>query len=119
MRRILIATCLTVLASPAVAQDIPAIDADKNCRAVAARIGEISPGRGPDQCIRSENESLAALRKEWGEFAAADRARCTARAKIGVPSYTQLLTCLEIARDVRRLPKDSDDGLSVGLAPKD
>ena len=33
----------------------------------------------------------------------------------GPPSYIEVLTCLELARDARKLPKDDNTGLSTGL----
>jgi hypothetical protein len=42
--------------------------------------------------------------KQWSQFSADDRRHCIAEATMGGDSsYTELLTCLEMARDVRQL----------------
>ncbi len=49
--------------------------------------------------------------QEWSTFSASDRKHCIAEATMGGElSYTELVTCLEMARDVRKLrlaPVDS------------
>ena len=44
------------------------------------------------------------LVQEWSTFAAADKASCVGEEKLGpLPSYTDLATCLEMARDARKM----------------
>jgi hypothetical protein len=44
------------------------------------------------------------LVKEWSTFAAPDKVACTKESRTGgEASYTELLTCLEMARDVRAI----------------
>jgi hypothetical protein len=55
------------------------------------------------QCMDSESADKATLQKEWSAFSAADQQQCTAAVTMGgLPSYTDLLTCLEMARDVEK-----------------
>jgi hypothetical protein len=55
-------------------------------------------------CIQSEKEVRDQLVKQWSTFSAADRTSCESEARMGGDSsYTELLTCLEMARDVRSL----------------
>lgn len=83
----------------AAAQPIPAFDIERHCREIAARsapIGDVEP------CLRDEREARARLVAEWERFAPADRAHCLQLARIGVdPTYTELLTCLDVAREAR------------------
>src|SRR5262249_16936713 len=59
-----------------------------------------------DQCMKAEQADRETMIKEWPTFSADDRRHCIALASTGgVPSYTDLLTCLEMARDVRPLHK--------------
>jgi hypothetical protein len=54
--------------------------------------------------LRSEQEVREQLKKEWSAFSAADKQHCVTLAKTGgESSYTELLTCLEMSRDVRAL----------------
>ena len=44
--------------------------------------------------------------KEWSQFSVEDKKHCVAEATMGgESSYTDLLTCLEMARDVKALRK--------------
>jgi hypothetical protein len=46
------------------------------------------------------------LVQEWPTFMAGDKAECTSESSAGgVPSYTELLTCLEMARDAEKPDK--------------
>jgi hypothetical protein len=57
-----------------------------------------------DQCMQGEQTDRETMIKEWSTFSADDRRHCVAEATMGgSSSYTDLLTCLEMARDVRQL----------------
>jgi hypothetical protein len=54
------------------------------------------------KCIESEQEVRAVLVKQWSKFVPEDRTHCVNESVMGgESSYTELLTCLEMARDVR------------------
>jgi hypothetical protein len=54
--------------------------------------------------LQSEQDVREQLKKEWPTFSAADKQHCVALANTGgESSYTEFLTCLEMARDVRAL----------------
>jgi hypothetical protein len=64
------------------------------------------------QCMDAEKADREALSKEWSTFTADDKRHCTAETTMGgESSYTELITCLEMARDVRKLraPQKSSD----------
>ena len=42
---------------------------------------------------------------EWSTFGPADKATCVGSERGGLASYTDLATCLEMARDARHLNK--------------
>jgi hypothetical protein len=113
MRLALVTLSLTLSLAPTVAQDPPRFDAAPGCRA-GINTG-VKPRADVDSCLRSEHEARDQLARQWGEFAAADRTRCADKTHMGgPPSYIEVLTCLELARDARKLPKDDNTGLSVG-----
>lgn len=69
-----------------------------------------------DECIKAEQEDREAMIKEWSTFLAEERTHCIAEATAGgESSYTDLITCLEMARDVRLLKqtKESDGSVAV------
>src|ERR1700760_4304293 len=78
-----------------VADAIPQLDVAKECRFEGGS-SEIY-----DRCMHDENEALEELRTTWTKVGSADRASCVAEATNGVyASYIELLTCLEMARDL-------------------
>jgi hypothetical protein len=57
-----------------------------------------------EQCLQAEQADRETMIKEWSQFSADDRRHCVAETTMGgESSYTELLTCLEMARDVRQL----------------
>jgi hypothetical protein len=67
-----------------------------------------------DECMKAEQEDRQTMIKEWSTFSVDDRTHCTAEAKMGGDSsYTDLLTCLEMARDVRALNKSTQSDKSA------
>jgi hypothetical protein len=57
------------------------------------------------QCLSEEAAARSTLQAQWTQFPAGDRTDCANTAKIGTPSYVELLTCLEMSREARKLPK--------------
>lgn len=92
----------------AIADGVPAFDAKQTCRGTEA--AGIFPGRNLDSCVRSEQAALDQLRKRWPEFPPGDRAECVNLARIsGPPSYVELITCLEMRQDARKIRANSPD----------
>jgi hypothetical protein len=59
-----------------------------------------------DECMKDEQEDRQTMIKEWSTFSSSDKQHCIAEATMGgESSYTDLVTCLEMARDVRHLRK--------------
>jgi hypothetical protein len=85
-----------------VADDMPRFDVRPNCQAAAS----LTPA-SLESCLRDEEEARSALQTQWSQFAASDRTQCRAGVETGgSPSYVELLTCLQMAQDVRKLPKN-------------
>jgi Collagen triple helix repeat (20 copies) len=82
----------------------PQFDVRRLCHAEAAE----SPTT-EQSCLKDEQSAQEQLTREWAEFAAADRTTCvgTATNVSGIRSYVELLTCLEMARDAAKLPKEA------------
>jgi hypothetical protein len=78
---------------------VPDINPEPSCRSAAARaqpIGDIEP------CMRLERAAREELVRRWAEFNASEKADCTSLTMAGgKPTYTELLTCLELRRDAR------------------
>ena len=95
---------------------VPRFDVTPGCR--AGTQSGINARANMESCIESENAARDKLVKEWSQFVAADRVRCVDETNMGgPPSYVEVLTCLEMARDARALRRDKGDtdDLSIGL----
>jgi hypothetical protein len=68
-----------------------------------------------DECLKAEQSDRETMIKEWPTFSSDDRRHCVAEATMGgESSYTDLLTCLEMARDVRALNKPAENQKQSG-----
>src|SRR5215467_15345068 len=109
MLRALVAAVLAALclsSSPTRSDDIPTLDVNPVCHGIAMQ-GELEAGlqrTNFEQCVQSEQATREQIKKEWSTFTTADKSHCVALAKTGgESSYTELITCMEMARDVRAL----------------
>lgn len=103
-RSVLLAVTLLAL-TPAFADDVPKLDVGSTCRASA----QAYPGGGGEKaCLAGEQDARTTLSQQWSQYPAETRTRCTRMVNDipGTQSYIELLSCLEMARDAQRLPKD-------------
>jgi hypothetical protein len=106
---VLAALCLSGLSARS--DDVPTLDVNPVCHGIAMQ-GELEAGLQQTsfkRCIQSEQETREQLKKQWSTFSASDKSHCVALAKTGgESSYTELITCMEMARDVRKLRSDAN-----------
>ncbi|HZO44334.1 MAG TPA: hypothetical protein VFB68_00485 [Xanthobacteraceae bacterium] len=109
----IVAMLLLASASIAFAQGVPTINIDPTCRAAAK--GSAGMQQDYDSCRKSEEGARDVLAQQWTSFLAADRGSCYRLTTTGTPgTYTELLTCLEMKRDARKLPDNSTVGQGIG-----
>jgi hypothetical protein len=117
-----LATCISVIflmlqILPAQSDELPVLNVLPLCR------GIVSQGDAPlqagdravtvEECLKAEQDDRATMKQEWSTFSPSDRKNCIAEATMGgESSYTDLLTCLEMARDVRQL-KQAPTGAKI------
>lgn len=96
-----------------VADSVPVLNVEQVCEGIAQQGGvtfhdpQIAQER--KDCLDSEQSTREELVKQWSSFASPDKAACTNESKMGGDSsYTELLTCLEMARDVRTLQQEAN-----------
>jgi hypothetical protein len=87
---------------------IPTFDVTAACRALAAEpdaIPDDRQARGTQVCVDDELTAREQLVTQWSQFKPADRAMCLGGSMTGSvdPVYTELITCLEVARDAELL----------------
>jgi acetyl-CoA acetyltransferase len=86
----------------AVADEVPKLDVMPSCRAASS-----VPPANLESCLKDEDNARKVLAGNWTQFNAGDRATCTRDNTVaGLSSYVVLRTCLEMARDARKLPKN-------------
>lgn len=88
---------------PAGAQQLPHLNVDPVCRGIARHAGSPGERGGPDlsyrSCVANQLRVRKHLAPQWSGFSSAARANCIGSVNAGgLPSYTELLTCLQIAR---------------------
>jgi hypothetical protein len=88
-------------------QNIPDLNVDPVCHGIAQQAVNPSEKGGPDlafaQCVKSEQAMRQKLVGEWSTFLPAERVNCIGSEMGGMASYTDLVSCLEMARDARQL----------------
>ena len=87
------------------ADEVPTYDVAATCHAES----QGDPGAGiVAACMAQERTARETLAKQWNQFTAQSKTTCmqTETDVAGVRSYVELLTCLQIAKDVKSLPKE-------------
>lgn len=89
----------------AAAGAVPQFNVEPHCRAVAAMA---APVGDPQICLRREMRARAELARQWRQFHPRDKAFCLDLATLArEPTYTALLTCLELEREARRMREEN------------
>jgi hypothetical protein len=85
--------------------EVPAFDVRASCRADTEAY---STGGSASSCLADEQRAREVLVSQWTQFAPENRANCMQDASdvAGAQSYVELLTCLQMAKDVKGLPKE-------------
>jgi hypothetical protein len=86
----------------ALSAGVPNLDVRPSCNAAAAV--EMTATNTMQSCLSDEQNARDQLVKSWTEFNSTDRAICVRTTMNFDPAYTELLTCLEMANDARKLP---------------
>ncbi|MFA6267242.1 MAG: hypothetical protein WC670_16180 [Pseudolabrys sp.] len=95
----IIASSYLVLA----ANQIPQFDVEPSCRAAAQAATTLNRNAG--NCIQDEHNARAKLDQQWGDFTASQQTHCLRLSALGgLPSYVELLTCLEMAKEAAAIP---------------
>lgn len=99
--------------APAVSGSVPVIDVEQVCDGIARQGGSTLYDRGIQEakqhCLKTEQETRDELVRSWKTFLLADQSHCVSESKMGgESSYTELLTCLEMAQAVRKLHEEPD-----------
>ena len=102
----LIWIALLALPDPASAQPdrVPRFDVARSCEDAQAYTGD-DKNLAYRGCMKDENDARAELARKWAHFKPGDRKDCVAQGAAPVPSYVELLTCLEMSDEAEALYK--------------
>jgi hypothetical protein len=98
-----------------VTDSAPTLNVEQVCDGIAKQGGvtfhDPAIAQEKKNCLESEKTTREELVKQWSSFSPTDKISCVNESKMGgESSYTELLTCLEMARDVRAMHNDQAQG---------
>src|SRR5271155_3387828 len=96
-----------------VADSVPTLNVEQVCQGIAQQGGvsfhDTDIAVEKKSCLDSEQAVRDELAKQWPSFSPPDKTACTSESMTGgESSYTELLTCLEMARDVRAMRSEAE-----------
>jgi hypothetical protein len=86
----------------AVSDSVPSWDVTASCRGAASVAYSQTASERLATCLASEQRTREEINKNWSKYPAEDRIGCVKSLTFS-PTYTELVTCLEMRRDVRNL----------------
>ncbi len=85
-----------------VAAEVPKLNVEPSCK--TAGVEGMALGRTTESCLNDEKAAHDQLVKDWSTFSAADKSHCLSMISTGgSPSYVELLSCLEMSRDAKKI----------------
>ena len=109
MKRVLVlfAVLLPLLTPPAFGR-VPELNVKAICKARSAdaKMLQSSPDQSTADCMRDEEAAKQQLSTLWESTSVPIRNRCQSDARaLGTTSYLDLFSCIEMAEDVKSIPK--------------
>jgi hypothetical protein len=106
-----------------VTDGVPVLNVEQVCQGIAQQGGvtfhDPQIAQEKKDCLDSEQAIRDELSKQWSSFSPVDKTACTNESRMGgESSYTELLTCLEMARDVRNMRTERETGKAPKSTPK-
>ncbi|MCI0599632.1 MAG: hypothetical protein L0Y50_00765 [Beijerinckiaceae bacterium] len=102
------AILVSFLVSPCLAyarqHGVPSFDIANTCRE-ARGFATIDREVAYQGCMKDENDAREQLVKKWSSFKPSDRGDCVMQGAAPMPSYVELLTCLEMSAEAGALYK--------------
>jgi hypothetical protein len=84
------------------ADTVPALDVRQSCNAAAR--GSVIEGRDTEACMNDERAAQDQTKQNWSKYSTSDKTQCVGMVRQGgPPSYVELLSCLEMMTDARKI----------------
>ena len=85
--------------------NVPKLNVEPSCK--AAGVEGMIVGRTTESCLNDEKAAHDQLTKDWGSYSAGDKSHCLTMVSTGGdPSYVELLSCLEMSRDAKKIAQE-------------
>ncbi len=97
-----------LLFAPAAFAGVPGLNANALCKARSAdaRMMQSPPDQSTEDCVRDEEAAKQQLTTLWTSTSVPVRNQCVNEARsLGTTSYLDILTCIEMAEDMKSGPK--------------
>ncbi len=103
---------------PVSADPVPKLDVARSCREAQAFGGEANK-LAYKGCMQDENDALAQLQRNWSRYKPENRSNCIAQGISPMPSYVEILTCIEMYDDASAFNRPDGGGrpLSGAIPP--
>ena len=89
---LLLASAGPIAAAPA---GPPKLDIEGTCKQAEA-LGRAGPQSSYTTCMKLEKDAFVQIEQGWSSFSAASRANCVQEGSAVLPSYVDILTCLQM-----------------------
>jgi len=90
----------------AVGAGVPKLDVEQSCREAQAFSGTDNK-LAYKGCMQDENDALKQLQQNWSRYLPENRSNCLAQGLSPMPSYVEILTCIEMYDSAGSLNKGS------------
>ena len=90
-----------------VADDFPKFNPEPGCRAASAINQSLDLAESQDfkACMADEDSAKEELQKGWSKYSADDKRRCVGQTDVGgMPSYVEVVECLQVTVDLNKPP---------------
>jgi len=96
----------TMSGAQAVGAGVPKLDVEQSCREAQAFSGTDNK-LAYKGCMQDENDALKQLQQNWSHYLPENRSNCLAQGLSPMPSYVEILTCIEMYDSAGSLNKGS------------
>jgi hypothetical protein len=101
----------------AVGSGVPKLDVEQSCREAQAFSGTDNK-LAYKGCMQDEDDAFKQLQQNWSRFKPENRSNCVAQGLSPMPSYVEILTCIEMYDSAGMLNKGSAAGqMNEGVPP--
>lgn len=95
---------------------VPKLDVAHSCREAQAFAGDNNK-LAYQGCMQDENDALKTLQQNWSRFKPENRSTCLAQGLAPMPSYVEILTCIEMYDGAGMLRPAQSQPPAVSPAP--